>query len=191
MIGKLKDSLPLQGGEWLVSFTTRDNPGQIFDDLKGETVKVDIRKASKMKSRDANSYCWVIIDKIAEKTGISKSEVYRHAIKEIGGVSTTVCVQDKAVDRLREGWEKNGIGWQTDTLKSRIDGCTNVILYYGSSVYDSQQMSRLIDSLVQEAEGLGIPTYPEETERMKRQWQNPASQSCNKATRAASSAEAG
>ena len=103
-------------------------------------------------------------DKIAEKTGISKSEVYRHAIKEIGGVSTTVCVQDKAVDRLREGWEKNGIGWQTDTLKSRIDGCTNVILYYGSSVYTSQQMSRLIDSLVQEAEGLGIPTYPEEKE---------------------------
>ena len=66
MIGKLKESLPLSGGEWLVSFTTRDNPGQIFDDLKGEAVKVEIRKASKAKSRDANAYCWVIIDKIAE-----------------------------------------------------------------------------------------------------------------------------
>jgi hypothetical protein len=170
MIGKLKESLPLSGGEWLVSFTTRDDPGQMFDDLKEVPVNIEVKKASNMKSRDANAYCWVIIDKIAEKTGISKSEVYRHAIKEIGGVSTTVCVQDKAVDRLREVWEKNGIGWQTDTLKSRIDGCTIVIMYYGSSVYDSQQMSRLIDSLVQEAEGLGIPTYPEETERMKTQW---------------------
>lgn len=182
MIGKLKESLPLSGGEWLVSFTTRDNPGQMFDDLKEVPVNIEVKKASKMKSRDANAYCWVIIDKIAEKTGIRKSEVYRHAIKEIGGVSTTVCVQDKAVDRLREGWEKNGIGWQTDTLKSRIDGCTNVILYYGSSVYTSQQMSRLIDSLVQEAEGLGIPTYPEETERMKAQWGKPAKASCNKET---------
>jgi hypothetical protein len=191
MIGKLKESLPLSGGEWLVSFTTRDNPGQMFDDLKGEPVKVEIKKASKAKSRDANAYCWVIIDKIAEKTGISRAEVYRHAIKEIGGVSTTVCVQDKAVARLREGWEKNGIGWQTDTLKSRIDGCTNVILYYGSSVYDSQQMSRLIDSLVQEAEGFGIPTYPEETERMKRQWQSPAKASSSPENPGAISAAAG
>lgn len=189
MIGKLKEALPLSGGEWLVSFTTRDNPGQIFDDLKGETVKVEIKKASKAKSRDANAYCWVIIDKIAEKTGISRSEVYRHAIKEIGGVSTTVCVQDKAVDRLREGWEKNGIGWQTDTLKSRIDGCTNVILYYGSSVYDSRQMARLIDSLVQEAEALGIPTYPDEVERMKKRWG--AKASCSMEIPGATSAEAG
>jgi hypothetical protein len=191
LTGKLKESLPLSGGEWLVTFTTRDNPGQIFDDLKGEAVKVEIKKASKMKSRDANAYCWVIIDKISEKTGISKSEVYRHAIKEIGGVSTTICVQDKAVDLLRESWERKGLGWQTDTLKSRIDGCTNVILYYGSSMYNSQQMSRLIDSLVQEAEGLGIPTYPEETERMKRQWQSPAKVSCSKETPVATSAAAG
>lgn len=178
MIGKLKDRMRLAGGEWLVSFTTRDDPGQVFDDMKDEAVKVEIKKASKARSNDANNYCWMIIDKIAEKTGISKSEVYRHAIKEIGGVSTIVCVQDKAVDRLRESWEKNGIGWQTDTLKSRIDGCTNVILYYGSSVFDSRQMSRLIDSLVQEAEGMGIPTYPDEVERMKRQWQSPAKASC-------------
>lgn len=191
MIGKLKEALPLSGGEWLVSFTTRDNPGQIFDELREMPVKVEIKKASKAKSRDANAYCWVIIDKIAEKTGICRSEVYRHAIKEIGGVSTTVCVQDKAVDRLRESWEKNGIGWQTDTLKSRIDGCTNVILYYGSSVYTSQQMSRLIDSLVQEAEGLGIPTYPEETERMKAQWGKPVKASSSPENPGAISAEAG
>ena len=191
MIGKLKDRMRLAGGEWLVSFTTRDDPGQIFDDLKDEAVKVEIKKASKARSKDANAYCWVIIDKIAEKTGVSRAEVYRHAIKEIGGVSTIVCVQDRAVDRLREGWEKNGIGWQTDVLKSRIDGCTNVIMYYGSSVFDSRQMSRLIDSLVQEAEGLGIPTYPEETERMKKQWRGQAKVSCNKAIQGASSAVAG
>ena len=178
MIGKLKERMRLAGGEWLVTFTTRDDPGQMFDDLGDQPIRIEMRRAARARSRDANAYCWVIIDRIAEKTGISRSEVYRHAIKEIGGVSTTVCVQDKAVDRLREGWEKNGIGWQTDTLKSRIDGCTNVILYYGSSVYDSQQMARLIDSLVQEAEGLGIPTYPEEAERMKRQWQSQAKASC-------------
>ena len=188
MIGKLKELLRLQGGEWLCSFTTREDPGTLFDELREVPVKIEIKKASAARSRDANAFCWLLIGKIAEKTGISKTEVYRHAIREIGGVSTTVCVQDKAVDRLREGWEKNGIGWQTDTLKSRLDGCTNVILYYGSSVYDSRQMSRLIDSLVQEAEGMGIPTIPDEVERMKKQWEKKSSQSSSVEKNAALSA---
>lgn len=190
MIGRLNQIMHLVGGEWLCSFTTREDPSQVWNDLKEAPVRVDIRKASNAKSRDANAFCWVLIDKIAEKTGVAKTDVYRHAIREIGGVSTTVCVQDKAVERLREGWEKNGIGWQTDTIKSRIDGCTNVILYYGSSVYDSLQMSRLIDSLVQEAEALGIPTIPDDVERMKKQWGKKASQSCSKVTQGAFSADA-
>ena len=43
MIGKLKDLLPLLGGEWVVSFTTRENPGELFDELKEVPVKVEIR----------------------------------------------------------------------------------------------------------------------------------------------------
>lgn len=79
---------------------------------------------------------------------------------------------DKAVDRLREGWKKNGLGWQTDTLKSQIPGCTNVVLYYGSSVYDTKQMAQLIDSLIQDAEALGIPTISEEeAERALGKWE--------------------
>ena len=65
MIGKLKDLYRLQGGEWLVSFTTRDDPGQMFDDLKGEAVKVEIKKASKHRSLSANNYAWVLLDQIA------------------------------------------------------------------------------------------------------------------------------
>jgi len=83
-------------------------------------------------------------------------------------VSETVCVQDKAVDRLRQGWEQNGIGWQTDTMPSKLKGCTNVILYYGSSTYDTQQMSLLIDHIVQDAKALGIETMtPAELEALK------------------------
>ena len=137
----------------------------------GKEVNIEIKKHSRHRSLDANAYCWVLIDKIAEKTGEKKTDVYRQAIREIGGVSDTICVMDKAVDRLREGWEKNGIGWQTDTMKSKVEGCTNVILYYGSSVYDSKQMAQLIDSLIQEAEGLGIPTLTDEQAgRLVNQW---------------------
>jgi hypothetical protein len=71
-------------------------------------------------------------------------------------------VVDKAVDRLCQVWSRNGLGWQTETFPSKIEGCTNVILYYGSSSYDTEQMSALIDYLVQECKALGIETMPPE-----------------------------
>ena len=171
MKGRLKDIVKSRSGEWIISFSTPEDFSAVFDDLADKEVSIEIKQSRKQRSLDANAYCWVLIDKIAEKTGERKTDIYRHAILEIGGVSDTICVMDKAVDRLREGWEKNGIGWQTDVMPSKVAGCTNVVLYYGSSAYDSKQMASLIDSLIQEAEGLGIPTITDkEAERLLGRW---------------------
>ena len=81
-------------------------------------------------------------------------------------------MKNEAVDRLCEGWRRNGIGWQTDTFPSKIDGCTNVILYYGSSVYDTKQMSLLLDNIIQDCTALGIQTEtPEMIAKMKSLWE--------------------
>lgn len=127
-----------------------------------------ITRRKNKRSLDANAYAWVLIDKIAGKLHKSKAEVYREAIKDIGGVSEAVCVQDKAVDRLCQTWEAQGLGWQTEKAVSKIDGCTTVFLYYGSSTYDTRQMSVLIDHLAQDAKALGIETMtPEEIARLE------------------------
>ena len=133
-----------------------------YDQLHDAAVEVTVKKYHKSRSLDANAYAWVLIDKLAQRTRLSKAEVYRNAIRTIGGVSETVCVVDKAVDRLCQGWSRNGLGWQTETFPSKIEGCTNVTLYYGSSAYDTEQMSALIDSLVQECRAVGIETMPPE-----------------------------
>lgn len=130
--------------------------------MKHDKLSIKLTKYTKKRSLDANAYCWVLIGKIAEKTNVPREEVYRSAIKEIGGNYDVVCAQDKAVEALRESWSKNGIGWITDTMPSKIEGCTNVMLYYGSSSYDSQQMCRLINNIVQDCEQLGIETKSQE-----------------------------
>ena len=146
---------------------------QGYDDLKDiEKLSIEIKQYRARRSLDANAYCWVLIDKIAENQGISKEEVYRECIKNIGGNSEIVCVKNEAVDRLCEGWRRNGIGWQTDTFPSKIVGCTNVILYYGSSVYDTKQMSLLLENLIQDCKALGIQTEtPEAIAKMKSLWE--------------------
>jgi len=145
---------------------------QMFDELKAaEKLTIKIGKYKKKRSLDANAYAWVLMSRIAEKLNIPKSEIYRSAIKEIGGNSDTVCVQDKAVQSLCDGWSRNGLGWMTETMPSKLEGCTNVTLYYGSSTYDTAQMSRLINIIVDECRQLGIETKSkEELDSLLGQW---------------------
>lgn len=139
--------------------------------LNDKAYVVEVKEYHKRRSLDANAYCWVLLDKLSEALNTPKTEIYRQAIKEIGGNTQTVCVQDKAVEKLCEGWSHNGIGWVTDVTPSKINGCTNVILYYGSSTYDTAQMARLIDNIVQDCKAVGIETMtPQELESLKEQW---------------------
>ena len=170
MIGKLTNLRRLFGGDWEITFSTKENFSEEYESLKENPVSVEIKKASAKRSKDANALAWVLIDKLAEKMHMSKTDVYRNAIREIGGVSEMVCIQNRAVDRLRSGWEKNGIGWQTETMPSKLPGCTNVILYYGSSTYDTAQMSRLLDLIIQECEQQGIPTLRDEADALLGKW---------------------
>lgn len=142
-----------------------------FDKLNGVELDIEIKKHRKKRSLSANAYAWVLVDKIAEALGQDKESVYRQAIQQIGGVSEIVCVQNNAVDQLRKGWGHNGIGWSTDIMPSKLPDCTNVILYYGSSVYNTKQMSNLLDQLVWEAKELGIETEtPEKLALLKEDW---------------------
>jgi hypothetical protein len=123
----------------------------LYEELKGaERLAIKIGKFKKKRSLDANAYCWVLISRLAERLNIPKTDIYRSAIREIGGNCDTVCIQDKAVNSLRDGWQRNGLGWMTETMPSKLEGCTNVILYYGSSTYDTAQMSRLINIIIEE-----------------------------------------
>lgn len=144
----------------------------LVDELKDkDKLSIEVKPFRARRSLDANAYCWVLIDKIAERLRLSKEAVYREYIRNIGGNSETVCVKTNAVDRLCEGWRNNGIGWQTETFPSKIKGCTNIILYYGSSVYDTEQMSRLLDMIVTDCKEAGIPTEtPDQIAEMKARW---------------------
>jgi hypothetical protein len=134
-------------------------------------LSIDIKRHRNKRSLDANAYFWVLVDKLSEVTGYKKTEIYRNAIKDIGGVSDVVCIQDKAVSHLCEAWCKGSLGRQVDITSSKVEGCQNVILYYGSSEYDTKQMSMLIDSIVQDCKAVGVETMtPDELAKLKAAW---------------------
>lgn len=159
-------------------FTTEDKIKVIaefasyLDSLEeGKRYRVTVKEHRKRRSLDANAYAWVLLDKLAVKIGKGKEELYREFIKDVGGNSDTVCVLERAAERLCTHWSTHGLGWITDTVPSKIPGCVNVVLYCGSSVYDTAQMARLIDLIVQECQTQGVETKdPEELERLVKEW---------------------
>lgn len=189
MIGKLKEILRTPGGDWVVSFSTRENPVSTFYRLKDHEVVVEIKKASKHRSLSANNFAWVLIDKIAEKMNLKSSEVYQNAIREIGGISKNVGIPEDYFEEFKQLWIGDHLGRQVVIIPgSTKPGWINVKAWKGSSDFDSAQMARFIDSLIQDAEALGIPTIPDQDVKgMIDEWEKQVSQSSKKTAPAASS----
>ena len=145
--------------------------------LEGDIRDLCIKAGKKRKKRsvDANDYCWVLCTKIAEKLQdgkaiVTKEEVYRKHIAAVG-VYEALAIREEAVERFTEEWAKRGTGWLTQVVDSKLPGTKKVFAYYGSSTYNTQEMSRLIESIIQDCMALGIETLPPEVlESLLTQW---------------------
>lgn len=137
---------------------------------------IAIEKKRRRRSLDANAYMWVLADKIAEAVETTAKEVYRKAVREVG-VWTDIAVRRQDLNSFIKQWTGQGIGYQVDVFDSGLadnKGQTmkRVRAYLGSHKYDSKQMSRLLDYIVEEAKGLNIETEtPDELAKMKAAWE--------------------
>ena len=161
----------------LLTLDVKGDIAEEYDRLKDKEVTVTIRPRSRHRSLDANAYAWKLMDQLADAMSIKcsgpyrKEDIYREAIREIPGVSEMLTVRKDAVLRLCAGWEHSGIGWQTEVMPSPYPDYQTVILYYGSSSYDTRQMGALLDYLIALGQELGVPTdTPEEVEKYKYYW---------------------
>jgi len=97
---------------------------------KLQKLTVIIKRFFKKRSLDSNAYMWTIAEKIAKKLGITKIEVYRDAIKEVGQCEI-LPIRDEAVDTFINAWKHNGQGWLCEIIgKSKLEGYTNITAYY-------------------------------------------------------------
>ena len=157
----MKDCQELDGKLYLIKKAVEE--GKKFD--------VEVKPHRNKRSTDANAYCWNLCEEIAKKIDGTKNEVYRQAIQHVG-VYEIIPIRHDAVGRYVEAWRKNGIGWIAEKDRdSKFAGYVNVFTYYGSSAYDTKEMSRLIDYIVEEAKRLGIETKtPEQLAELVNLW---------------------
>lgn len=129
----------------------------------------EIKEYKKKRSLNANSYCWVLLQKLADKLNTTKEELYRKYIKE-KGIFRTITIDNQAVSTFIHLWEEKGLGWICEVL-NESDTTTDLIAYYGTSSYNTSQMAHYVDYIVEECKLQGIETMTqEELESLKENW---------------------
>ena len=97
-------------------------------------------------------------------------EVYKKHIKEAGKY-TVLQMEEEVMTEFERIWQKNGLGW---FCEKAIDEYGQVVLlaYNGSSSYNTKQMTRLIDSVIQDCKEQQIETMtPEELKSLLARWE--------------------
>lgn len=169
----ISGEITAEGKCTITLLTSLKTAEKLLNDVKKDKeYTVELKQYRKKRSLDANAYMWTLCDKISQVVPeTTKEDVYRDAIHHVG-VFETFPLKDDAVERWIERWQTNGTGWISEVLhKAKTPGYTIVISYYGSSTYNTKEMSRLIDNVVMTAKECGIETLtPDELEQMKAAW---------------------
>lgn len=127
------------------------------------------------RSLRANALLWKYADELAKVLRTTKEHIYKVAIYHVGrcDVLETKDTENKTKEEVAEEfckrWCMNGLGWfaYQDKIRPEV-----IYMYYGSSVYNTAEMSRVIDFLQEECKRQGIETKPkEEVQAMLDEWE--------------------
>ena len=145
-------------GKAEITFQTNKSSLLGIEELKDKELTITINLKKKKRSLSQNSYMWVLIGELSKKLMLSKDLIYRNYIKDYG-VYEILPIKNEAVERFKLNWSKHGIGWFIEDLgESKLNGFTKIIAYYGSSTYNTKEMTNLIEPIIDDCKQQGIET---------------------------------
>lgn len=159
-------------GVWLCLKVNEPAPARRFVmENQARLYDVEIKQHRERRSNDANRYMWALLDKLSDVLHTTKDELYLQKVRECGVYKDFHLTEDE-YRTFKVAWENMGTGWPTEQVDYTQDGERLVIrAYYGSSRYNTKQMSRLLDSVVEDCKEQDIETLSErELSLLKEEW---------------------
>ncbi len=128
----------------------------VGDMKQGKKYAAELKEHRERRSLDANAYMWQLLDKLAEVLGTTKEELYLGYVRRYG-IFKDFHLEEGQHETFRKAWGMLGTGWPTELVD--YDGDKYVVrAYYGSSQYNTKQMSRLINAVVEDCKEQDIET---------------------------------
>lgn len=165
---KIKDiGRTLEGSLTLTLESPEISLKEVAELSEQDKITVEMKRYKQKRSLDANALMWVCLQKIAEKLKTDKWSVYLRMLKRYGQF-TYICVKPCAVDSFKKMWrECEEIG------EVNINGekATQLLCYFGSSQYDTQEFSFLLDGIISEMKEMDIEIpCSEDMRRLMEEW---------------------
>ena len=159
----------INGNKLIIPIMYEDKAKKFLDEMKDKEYDLVIKEHKEKRSLDSNAYCWLLCNKIADVLSTDKDSVYRANLMAFGQ-SDRIIVLEEALESLKRSYKYTEIASKFERKGKKY---LELIIYHGSSTYNSKEMSILINGIVQEAQALGIETMtPEELESLNSTWGN-------------------
>lgn len=146
-----------------------------IEELKGLKLKITAKKDIKKRSLNANNYFWKLLQELCELAEVETIEEYKRRVKELG-IFRRFKIEKDNVNTFEKMWTSQGVAWFCEIADTEIIGKTEfkiINAYYGSSSFNSKQMSRLINDLTQDCKANGIETKKQaEIRSLLESWEN-------------------
>ena len=141
----------------MLVFASNEDFSQAYEELKGyDKLSLEIKPYRKKRSLDANGYYWTLVAKLSRIMKMSNPELHNKLLCEYGypviidgqAVRTPLPDTEETDRKVRDAMEYHLK--PTTEVKEGKDGVMyrTYLLMRGSSTYNTEEMARLIDGLI-------------------------------------------
>jgi hypothetical protein len=164
MKARLHDLSFSRDGASVLSITTREDCRGLWDDLHETEVEVTIKKARKKRSLDANGLYWASLTELARRLEVSNAYMHNSMIRQYGqpemyGEKVAYIMLPDTDETEQKALEAETYHIRpTSQTREGKDGVTYraYMLMRGSSTYNTEEFSRLLDGLLEACRSAGV-----------------------------------
>ena len=174
MKAKLRDLTMNPDHTFNVTFTTPDDFREKYDQLKDKDLDIEIKQHRERRSKNANAYFHVLVNKIAQAIGENEADTKVRLVTSYGPLARTedgkylMFILPRSADATE--FYKYAVLYDQRMVNGVICNCWKV--YKDTHMMDTKEMSLVIEGAIAEAKELGIETAtPKELAELQARWE--------------------
>lgn len=175
--GKLIDACKTLSGKFRLTFEVDDNVSnfvnkelsKVSTTTEAPLLSLEVKHHRKSRSLSANALLWALISIISDYTHEDKWNIYLTLLRRYGKYTYIVC-KPEAVEAMQAQWRETEIVGDIEVNGKKA---IQMLVYFGSSTYNSQEFSVLLQGCISELEEMGLqnPYASVDMQRALAEWE--------------------
>lgn len=175
--GRLVDACKTLKGKFRLTFEVDDDVSNFVNkelskkatNTEATKLSLEVKPHRKSRSLSANALLWSLISIIADHVGDDKWSIYLKLIRRYGRYTYIVC-KPEAVEAMQAQWRETEI---VGDITVNGQPAVQMLVYFGSSTYDTAEFSRLLEGTISELQEMGLqnPYCSADMQRALEEWE--------------------